>query len=65
MSVSASAGPRLLTIPETADRLGYKTTHPVYRLIAKGDLPVVKIPAGSRIDVSDLQAYIDRNKRSA
>lgn len=58
-------GPQLLTIPQTADRLGYKTTAPVYRLIASGKLPVVKIPAGSRIDVADLRKYIDANKRVA
>jgi len=57
--------PQLLTIPQTAERLGYKTTAPVYRLIARGELPVVKIPAGSRVDAADLQEYIDRNKRVA
>lgn len=57
--------PQLLTIPQTAERLGYKTTAPVYRLIARGELPVVKIPAGSRVDAADLQKYIDRNKRVA
>lgn len=59
------AGPKLFTIPETAERLGYKTTAPVYRMIARGELPVVKIPAGSRIDAEDLQKYIDANKRVA
>lgn len=58
-------GPQLLTIPQTAKRLGYKTTAPVYRLISRGELPVVKIPAGSRVDAADLQKYIDANKRVA
>lgn len=59
------AGPKLYTIPETAERLGYKTTAPVYRMIARGELPVVKIPAGSRIDAADLEKYIEKNKRVA
>lgn len=57
--------PQLLTIPQTAERLGYKTTAPVYRMIARGELPVVKIPAGSRIDAADLEKYIEANKRVA
>lgn len=62
---ATEAGPRLLTIPQTAERLGYKTTAPVYRMIARGELPVVKIPAGSRIDAADLEKYIEKNKRVA
>lgn len=57
--------PKLLTIPQTAEALGYKTTAPVYRMISRGDLPVVKIPAGSRIDAADLEKYIEKNKRVA
>jgi excisionase family DNA binding protein len=57
--------PQLLTIPQTAEALGYKTTAPVYRMIARGELPVVKIPAGSRIDAADLEKYIEKNKRVA
>jgi excisionase family DNA binding protein len=60
-----AAGPKLFTIPETAKRLGYKTTAPVYRMISRGELPVVKIPAGSRIDAADLEKYIEKNKRVA
>lgn len=61
----STQGPQLLTIPQTAERLGYKTTPPVYRMIARGELPVVKIPAGSRIDAADLEKYIEKNKRVA
>ena len=57
--------PLLLTIPQTAEQLGYKTTAPVYRMIARGELPVVKIPAGSRIKTAELIAYIERNSRGA
>lgn len=57
--------PTLLTIPEVAAALGYKTTAPVYRMIARGELPVVKIPSGSRIDAADLEKYIEKNKRVA
>lgn len=61
----ATGAPVLLTIPDVAASLGYKTTAPVYRLISRGELPVVKIPAGSRVDATDLQKYIDANKRVA
>ena len=64
-STTEFAGPQLLTIPETAERLGYKTPAPVYRMIARGELPVVKIPAGSRVDAADLEKYIAQNKRTA
>jgi excisionase family DNA binding protein len=62
---NTKAGPKLFTIPETAERLGYKTTAPVYRMISRGELPVVKIPAGSRVDAADLEKYIEKNKRVA
>lgn len=62
---AVDGAPVLLTIPEVAASLGYRTTSPVYRLIANGELPVVAIPAGSRVDAKDLQAYIEANKRKA
>lgn len=58
-------GPVLLTIPEVAAALKYKSTKPVYGMIARGELPVVKIPSGSRVDVADLEKYIEKNKRVA
>lgn len=56
---------QLLTIPETAKALGYKSPMSVYRLIARGELPVVKLNAVSRIDAADLEKYIEKNKRVA
>jgi len=60
-----AGAPVLLTIPEVAASLGYKTTKPVYAMIARGELPVVAVPAGSRVDARDLEKYIDANKRVA
>lgn len=60
-----TVSPQLLTIPQTAERLGYKAPNTVYRMIARGELPVVRIPAGSRIDAADLEKYIEKNKRVA
>jgi len=57
--------PVLLTIPEVAASLNYKTTKPVYGMIARGELPVVQVPAGSRVALEDLEKYIDANKRVA
>lgn len=54
-----------MTIPQTARQLGYKSTKPVYMMIARGELPVVKIPSGSRIDAAVLEKYIERNSRVA
>lgn len=60
-----TGAPLLLTIPQTARQLGYKSTKPVYMMIARGELPVVKIPSGSRIDAAVLEKYIERNSRVA
>lgn len=62
---AVDGAPVLLTIPEVAASLGYKTTKPVYALLARGELPIVAIPAGSRVDAKDLLAYIEANKRKA
>lgn len=62
--------PQLLTIPETSERLRC-SDNTVYRLIASGELPAVDIaPRGSRssktrVDESDIAAYIDAKKRTA
>lgn len=61
-------GSRLLTIPETADRLRCSTWH-VYRLIAAGTLrPAdIALPAArkskTRVREDDLAAYIDGQTR--
>lgn len=57
--------PQLLTIPETAKALGVGSRNTVYDLIAQGELPVVTVGKVSRIDLDDVQAYIDRNKSVA
>lgn len=56
--------PELLTIQQTADRLKC-TRSTVYKLIAAGDLAVVKMSKVSRVSVKDLKEYIDRNTRVA
>jgi excisionase family DNA binding protein len=54
---------QLLTIEETADRLRCSVNH-VYRLIAKGKIPVIDValPGSqrpkSRVSEADLAAYI-------
>jgi excisionase family DNA binding protein len=57
--------PLLLTIPEVAGALKMKSTDPVYRLIARGQLPAVQVCGRSRVDAKDLQQYLDANKRVA
>jgi excisionase family DNA binding protein len=59
--------PRLLTIPETAEALGLsrRSKNAVYRLIASGELKAVTMPKGQRIDVRDLEDFIERRKRVA
>lgn len=54
----------VLTIPQAAERLKV-SRNTVYRMIADGDLPVVEVRGKSRVAETDLQAYIDRNTRSA
>lgn len=63
--MKTDVGPHLLTIPQTAERLGYKDRRSVYRLIARGELPVVQVGGVSRIDAADLDKYVEKNKRVA
>lgn len=55
--------PRLLTIPQAAERLGCSRAN-VYGLINAGELPVVSIgrSRGYRIDSQDIEAFIQRRK---
>lgn len=57
--------PQLLTIPETAEALRYKSTDTVYRLIAREHLPTVRIGGVTRVDAAQLQRWIDARKRAA
>lgn len=52
--------PRLLRIPEAADRLACSRGH-VYNLIADGLLASVSVGSLTRIREDDLARYIDRN----
>lgn len=58
---------RLLTVNEAAGVLGYKSANSVYKLIAHGHLPTVQLPGrgGTRIDMKDLDAFLERSKQSA
>lgn len=60
---SNDGSPHLITIQETAKRLGSSVTN-VYALVAKGELPVVPIGLrkGYRVDLRDLEQFIDQRK---
>ena len=49
--------PPLLTLREAANRLGIGMST-LYKVIAKGDLPVVKIGKSTRVRESDLTEYV-------
>ncbi len=51
------ASPALLTVKEVADHLGASSRH-VYRLIARGDLPVHRLGRLVRISEDDLARYL-------
>jgi excisionase family DNA binding protein len=56
------SGRMLLTVQETADRLGVHLAT-VYRMFESGDLPYVQVrPRIRRVDPLDLQQYIERMK---
>lgn len=56
--------PHLLSIRETAETLGV-SRQTVYRLMAAGELPVVKIGDRSLFRPRDVEALIDRSTRRA
>jgi len=68
--MAAQAAPKLLTIADTAARLGCSEMH-VYRLIAAGELDPVDIAQPrarkpkTRISESDLARYIQAKTRPA
>lgn len=49
----------LLTIEQTATRLGYTSRPPVYRLLRRGELPSLKVGHLRRIRASDVDAFLD------
>ena len=52
----------LITIRQAAERLDV-STKTIYRRIKDGSLPVIKLSKNSfRIDVKDLEAYIEKLK---
>ncbi len=54
---------RLVTVRQAATYLG-RSPWAVHWLIHQGELPFVRTGKKMYIDVSDLDAYIDRNKRT-
>lgn len=52
---------RLITVVEAAEIIGLSRTK-VYELLAEGDLPSIRIGRTRRIDVTDLDAFIDRHR---
>ena len=52
---------KLLTRAEAADYLGVTERH-IVRLLAQRAIPKVKVNSLVRIDVADLDAYIDRQR---
>ncbi|BDG59623.1 helix-turn-helix transcriptional regulator [Caldinitratiruptor microaerophilus] len=55
---------RLVRVPEGARITGLSVAT-MYRLIASGKLPVVRIGRAARIDIRDLEAFIAANKTGA
>lgn len=56
---------RLLCVKEAAKYLGVSLTT-IHRLIAQGDIPVIRIAARLwRFDVSDLRSYIKKQREVA
>ena len=55
---------RLLTLPQAATYLG-RSVYSLRTLIWRGDLQVVQDRRKMRVDVRDLDLWIERNKRTA
>lgn len=63
-TATADTSPNLLTLRETATKLGC-TTRTVANLMQSGQLPRIKIGALVRIDPRDLEAFIESRKQQA
>jgi len=57
MQLSTTETSRLLTIPETADRLRVSRVT-VYRLISSGQLPALKVGGALRVDENELREWL-------
>jgi excisionase family DNA binding protein len=57
-------GKTLLTVDETAARLGIGRSH-AYEFILRGEIQSVKIGRSRRIAVADLEAFIERLREEA
>jgi excisionase family DNA binding protein len=54
--------PMLLTVPELAKHLRLSRGR-TYILLARGDLPRIKVGGAIRIDSRDLESYLNANRR--
>ncbi len=54
---------RLLTVPEVARRLRLSRGR-TYILLARGDLPRIKVGGAVRIDARDLEAYLQAHREA-
>lgn len=52
---------RLLTIPEVARRLAVSERQ-VWRFIAEGDIPAIRLRGSTRVAESDLDEWLERNR---
>ena len=62
-SEGLSPGARLLSPSQAAAYLGLGSRFAIYRLVASGQLPVVRLANKLRIDLRDLDAAIEEAKR--
>jgi len=61
---AAEVPPVLYTVPETARALRL-STRSVFRLIQRGELPVVRVGRALRLDPRDLAEFVERQKSGA
>ncbi len=54
---------RLLTVPEVAKRLRLSRGR-TYILLARGELPRIKVGGAVRIDARDLEAYLQAHREA-
>jgi excisionase family DNA binding protein len=61
--IAAEVAPLLLTIPQAAAVLAVGRTT-VYELIGAGDLEAVHIGRSVRVPIAELQAFVERQRRT-